>query len=124
MSEEANRRRYPRINYPCSITVWRMNQPEEVVMAHTANVGAGSLFVHLNQRMFSGVRVEVKIEFPKAEEAFKCFGKVLRCQDPLSHDEQKFFAVAIEFEDLKPDQQETLDAIISSMLAQEAKRKP
>ena len=69
------------------------------ILANTANIGAGGLLVHLNQKLAIEVKVEVRIEFSKAE-IFQCFGRVLRCHEDQSSGEKTFYAIAIAFEGL------------------------
>ena len=53
-----NKRKFARVNYPCSITVWRDEGYTDVIMANTANISAGGICVYLNQIL----PIEIKIE--------------------------------------------------------------
>ena len=116
-----NQRKYPRANYPCSLTFWRKDWTQEVILANTANIGAGGLCVHLNQRISPGTKVEIKIEFAGQAEPFKCFGKVLRCQPSAVQGTKTFFALAVEFEQLPEQQQIRLRGIVDGLIAGQAR---
>ncbi|MBI4309106.1 MAG: PilZ domain-containing protein [Candidatus Omnitrophica bacterium] len=117
-----NQRQYPRVNYPCSLTFWRADSTQEVILANSANIGAGGLFVHLNQKILPGTKVEIKIEFAGQLKPFKCFGKVLRCQQPPQEGIKKFFSLAVQFEPLEEHQQARLQGIVDGLIALENKK--
>ena len=118
-----NQRKYPRVNYPCSLTFWRKDRTQEVILANTANIGAGGLFVHLNQRILPGTKVEIKIEFADQPKSFQCFGEVLRCEQPTGEVIRKLFSVAVAFEPLEEWQLARLQNIVDGLIALENKKK-
>ncbi len=95
---DANKRRFPRANYPCSLTIWQEGGLD-TLLANTANIGAGGLSVHLDQRLEIGLKVDIRVDFSKTE-TFQCCGRVLRCQENQPSGSPKFYAVAIVFEGL------------------------
>lgn len=95
-----SRRKYPRVNYPCSITVWRKGGASEVVMANTANISGGGICVYLNEVLAIDTELEVRIDNFFEGGPLKCRGKVVRCQLDASSSaqkRQKFFEIGIEF---------------------------
>jgi hypothetical protein len=113
---DANRRKYPRANYPCNLTVWFDNEVYETVLANTANIGSGGLSVHIDRSIKSGVCVDVQLTFPKTTTPFKCRGRVVRCQ---SQEGGKFYNIGIQFEAMTELQQSFLDGKVSELIAAE-----
>ena len=101
---EKDRRKFDRVSYPCAITVWRADEISEVILAHTADLGAGGLSVYLNHHVPPRITVEVAMDWPDGSK-FHCKGKVLRCShDPRVKEHKYFYKTIIEFVDLAPSQ--------------------
>ncbi|MBI3601785.1 MAG: PilZ domain-containing protein [Candidatus Omnitrophica bacterium] len=107
---DQNKRKFPRANYPCSLTIWQENN-FETILADTVNIGAGGFLVYLNQRLTVGAKAEVKIDFFKGM-SLKCFGSVLRCEE----NEKKLYAVVIVFEGLSESQIATLQGLVAKLM--------
>lgn len=118
MPDQSNRK-FPRANYPCSLTLWLGND-FGTIMANTANIGAGGLLVHLSQSLMIGAKVEIKIDFAN-DESFRCTGLVLRCQKNKEEDEEyrSPYSVAIVFDGLDENKLRTLQSIVEKLLTSE-----
>ena len=116
-----NKRKFPRADYPCSLTVWRQDGDQGVVLAHTANIGAGGLCVHLNQALAPGLALDIRIDFPSHSTPFKCKGKVVRCEESPDGKGQLFYAVGVEFESMDEVKQAYLQGVVSDLIALHAK---
>ena len=93
---DANRRKYPRANYPCQLTLWMDNGLNETILANTANIGLGGICVHLNEAMDGGAKVDIELNFTNRPLPFRCHGTVVRCVK----ENEKFYNIGIEFEPL------------------------
>ena len=118
-----NKRKFPRADYPCSLTVWRQDGSQEAVLAHTANIGAGGLCAHLSQRLVPGSLLEVSIEFPNQSTPFKCKARVVRCEENWDGQGKKFYAVGAEFQPMDEVKQAYLEGAVSDLIAMHAKAK-
>ncbi len=114
-----NKRKCPRANYPCQITVWRADGGQDVILANTSNISAGGLCVYLNQDFLPGVRMQIKVDFTGSTTPFKCKAVVVRSE---RHDEQ-FFKTAVQFEGLDDVRLAFLEGKISELIALEKKAK-
>lgn len=119
------KRKFPRVNYPCSITVWREDGSSEVVMANTANISGGGVCVFFNESLALETRLEIKIDNFFEGNPFKCRGKVVRCKvdDSSAATRQKFFEIGIEFFDMDDAQRQYLLGFVDRLLELEAKRR-
>lgn len=96
---QESKRKYPRVNYPCSVTVWRQDGSSEVVMANTANIGGGGMCVFLNEALALETVLDIRIDNFFEGGPLKCRGRVLRCKADVSSTQkrQKFYEIGIEF---------------------------
>ena len=121
----AGKRKFPRVNYPCSITVWRQDGTSDVVMANTANISVGGICVYLSEALMLESLLEIKIENFFEGSPLRCKGKVLRCQPDRANKSgyQKYFEIGIEFIEMKQDQRDYLAGFVERLMALEAKSK-
>ncbi|MBF0490755.1 MAG: PilZ domain-containing protein [Candidatus Omnitrophica bacterium] len=115
-----NQRKFPRAKFPCSLTMWQ-DRDQGIVMANTANIGAGGLMVYLDQGLMLGAKVDIKVDFSKGQ-SFRCAGTVLRCEYKAdsSQDIKSPYCVAIVFEGLNDQKTDQLKAVIEKLLTQES----
>jgi hypothetical protein len=115
MSNE-NKRKFPRADYPCYLTLWQGNG-YETIMAQTSNIGAGGILLHLNRSFMIGSKIEVKIDFTD-QITFQCSGLVLRCQQNREDsDERKgLYSVAIIFEGLDEAKTAHLKELVDNLI--------
>ena len=73
-----SKRKFPRVNYPCSITVWRQDGSSEVVMANTANISCGGICVFFNEALALETILDIRIDNFFEGNPLKCRGKVVR----------------------------------------------
>ena len=116
---DSNRRKYPRANYPCQLTMWMVNGSNETILANTSNIGLGGLCVHLNHGIFLGTKVDIQLNFTNSTTPFKCHGIVVRSLQ----ENEKFHNIGIQFEPLSELKHAFLDGIISGLLDLEKKGK-
>ncbi len=114
-----NRRRYPRANYPCQLTIWLANGLNETVLANTSNIGLGGLCVHLNQAIDVGTKVDVQLNFTNTTAPFRCRGVVARSVQ----ESERFYNIGIQFEPLSELKHAFLAEKISEIIDFEQKGK-
>ena len=116
---DTNKRKYPRANYPCQLTIWTANGSNETILANTANIGIGGLCVHLNQRIDLGTKVDIQLNFTNTTTPLKCQGVVVRADQG----KDKFYNTGIQFEPLSELKHAFLDGKISELIELEKKGK-
>ncbi len=114
-----DRRRFPRINYPCLVILKDENgQSHEVILTHTENVGIGGMCVVIKKslRMFSPV--EVELDLLDLGEHIKCSGKIVWNIQRRSDEKKKpsFYDIGIEFQNLPAKQQERLQSTVNRLV--------
>ena len=116
---DSNRRKYPRANYPCQLTLWVGDEPQETILANTSNIGLGGLSVYLNQLVKEGTKVEIQLHFTNTTTPFKCHGVVAHAKQ----ESKKFYSTGIQFEPLSELKTAFLEGKISEIIALEKKGK-
>ena len=119
---DSDKRRFPRADYSCSLTVWHQDGNQEVILAHTANIGAGGLWVYLDRKLVLDSCFEISIEFPHSA-SFKCKARVVRCEACPGTAGKDLYSVRLEFEPMDEVKQATLLGIVSDLIALNEKNK-
>ena len=114
---DSNRRKYPRANYPCQLTLWLEDGCNEIVLANTSNIGVGGLCVHLNQGIKEGTKIDIQLHFTNTTTPFRCKGVVMHSM-PESN---RFYNVGIQFEPLSELKHAFLDGKVAEIIALEQK---
>ena len=116
---DANRRKYPRANYPCQLTMWMADGFNETILANTSNIGIGGVCVHLNQSVDVGTKVDIQLNFKDPTTSLRCRGVVVRS----IRESEKFYNIGIQFEPLSEPNHAFLDGKISELIGLEQKGK-
>jgi c-di-GMP-binding flagellar brake protein YcgR len=101
--EGLNRRRFPRVHYPCLVVARIIQDEPETLLTHTQNIGRGGvgILIRKNLRLFTPV--ELELDLMDLENHVRCHGRVVWSVRRKT-DETKgpsFYDIGIEFSDLK-----------------------
>jgi len=109
---EPNQRRFPRVSYPCQLTIWLPEGHYDTVLANASNIGQGGLCVQINREIVVGIKVEIEIDFNDGTNALRCKGSVVRCRQ----ESNKVYNIGIQFEPLGEAEQAYLDKKIAQLI--------
>lgn len=114
-----NRRRFPRVKYPCLVVLRNeTGSGGGVILTHTENVGVGGVCVILKQniKMFSEVSVE--LDLLDLGDHIKAKAKVVWNVQRKNDEEHKpsFYDVGLEFIDLSNKDKSRLENIIQRII--------
>jgi hypothetical protein len=113
------RRKYPRANYPCQLTMWLADGRSDTILANTSNIGVGGLSVPLNQSVPVGTKVDIHLSFKNSTTPFKCQGTVVRSVK----ESDRFYSIGIQFEPLNELKSAFLSGHVSELIDLEEKGK-
>jgi Tfp pilus assembly protein PilZ len=112
----ANRRKFPRVNYPCLVVIAGPDSNQELpaILTHTENVGIGGVCVILKDNVKISTPVEVEIDLMDLDQHIKCHGKVVWNVQRRGDDKKKpfFYDIGIEFTDIDKKEQQRIDEIV------------
>jgi len=114
-----NRRKFPRVNYPCLVVVrGGADQPKEVILTHTENIGVGGVCVILKQNLEMFCPVQLEIDMLDLGNHIKCQGKVVWNVHRKMDAQKKplFYDIGIEFKDITGKDQERVDEVVKRLV--------
>ena len=109
-----NRRRFPRVIYPCLIKLSSKGGGIETILTHTENIGVGGVCVIVKKEMKLFTDVDLEIDLLDTVEHIKTAGKVVWVVRRKSIEAIKpmFYDIGIEFVNLPNGQKSHLQAAI------------
>lgn len=109
-----NKRKFPRINLCCELTIG--HQPkEQVLKVQTENLGAGGVCVILEKHLERFSTVFIRLELDPNLPWIECLGKVVWCVPSHGAKSGKeCFDTGIEFVGLQPAQQDLIRSYVES----------
>jgi c-di-GMP-binding flagellar brake protein YcgR len=118
-----NRRKFPRANYKCLITIKR-RLTSKVISTQTENIGAGGICVIIKDDLglFQGVDLELFLDDSKPP--IKCGGTVVWVVKK-SEPRQKgayMYDTGIEFIDVRPEDRERITEVVEGILVHQRRK--
>ena len=117
-----DRRKFPRVIYPCLVTLCLEGKEKETILSHTENIGLGGVCVTFKNHVERFTPVEVQIDLLDMQEHLKCSGKVVWNVRRKALEERKplFYDIGIEFGELKDSDRKRLTAILKNLVDRKA----
>jgi hypothetical protein len=112
-----NRRKFPRVLYPCLVEVRASGEHQDMILAHTENLGTGGICVIMRRELKIFSPVDIELDLLDMGEHIRCHGKVvwsIRRKD-TEPTKPMFFDVGIEFENLPDPEQKRIDQIVQRL---------
>ena len=120
MWDGINRRRFPRVNFPCYIRVCKKKSHREF-LTQTENISCGGIAVVLEENLGLFEEVELKMDLKDSNPLVECGGMVVWVVKRTNPHEPKSAAIdtGIEFANLKQTDRVRIDAIVKRLTKQE-----
>jgi hypothetical protein len=108
-----NRRKFPRINFPCLIFIGGVSSQETAILTHTENIGIGGVCVIIKEDIKNFCPVKVELDLMDMGDHVKCDGRVVwnvrrseKAQKKMLHD------IGIEFQHLSDKDQQRINQAV------------
>ena len=113
-----DRRKFPRVMYPCMVKILSSDGSQEGILTHTENIGLGGLCVTLKNGIKLFTPVEMEIDLLDLDEHIKPKGKVVWNVRRKSIEEIKpmFYDIGIEFTEILKQDQDRLRANLQRLI--------
>lgn len=100
--EGMNRRRFPRVKFPCLVILENDLEQKEPLLTHTENIGVGGVCLVINRDIPVFTDIGVELDLLDLEDHVKCVGKVVWNVQRNPNTEQRplFYDLGIEFQDI------------------------
>jgi c-di-GMP-binding flagellar brake protein YcgR len=121
MWDGINRRKFPRANYKCTISI-KKRLTAKTIATQTENIGAGGICVLIKEDLglFQGVDVELFLDENK--HPIKCGGTIVWVVRKASAKKSgTLFDTGIEFIDIRPEDRERVTEIVEEILEKQKK---
>ena len=121
-----DRRKFPRVNYPCLVVIRHDGEEKDVILTHTENVGIGGVCVILKKNVKMFCPVELELDLLDLGNHIKCHGKVVWNVQRKSEEPTKpsFYDIGIEFVNISTSEQTRLEDIVSRLIKNHQTRTP
>ncbi|MDE1921434.1 MAG: PilZ domain-containing protein [Candidatus Omnitrophica bacterium] len=108
--EGIDRRKFPRVLYPCLVKVISADRRQEALLTHTENIGMGGLSVTVKHEIKLFTPMEMEVDLLDLEEHITPKGKVVWNVRRKSIEEIKpmFYDIGIEFTEISKKDHERL----------------
>ncbi|MFH1478764.1 MAG: PilZ domain-containing protein [Candidatus Omnitrophota bacterium] len=109
-----DKRRFPRANYPCKITVRRKDQMDSV-SSQTENIGIGGICALLPKDLGIFSPVEIQLDLLDNRPVIRCDGNIVWIIEKKGSPE-KDFDTGVEFTNIAKDDQERINTIVELVI--------
>ncbi len=113
-----NRRKFPRIVYPCLVRIASKEEVQDTYLTHTENIGVGGICVIVKREIKMFSPVELEIDLLEDGDNITAKGKVVwnvRRKGIEAH-KPMFYDIGIEFESLKEKDSKRLQMAIDTFI--------
>ena len=118
-----NRRKFPRANYKCLITIKR-RLTAKTIATQTENIGAGGICVIIKEDLglFQGVDLELHLEDKRPP--VKCGGTIVWVvkKSETGKKGAYLYDTGIEFIDLRPEDRERVSEVVEEILKSQRRK--
>lgn len=117
--EGLNRRRFPRIIYPCMIKVVCKDGQDDIMLTHTENIGVGGVCIIVKREVKLFTPLTLEIDLLDIDDHVYAQGKVVWVVRRKAIEEVKplFYDVGVEFTNISDRDQKHLSVAIDHMVS-------
>jgi len=132
MWDGINRRRFPRVNYPCYIRVCKKKshidflahskqRSHQEFLTQTENISCGGIAVAIEKKLELFEAVELKMDLKDSGPLIECDGTIVWVVKRTTSQEPKHisFDTGVEFTNLAKKDEARVDAIVQRLMKQE-----
>lgn len=116
--EGLNRRKFPRVNYPCLVVLNHQKASSDVILTHTENIGIGGVCVILKQNIDMFAPVEIELDLLDLGDHIRCKGKIVWNVQRQADINKKplFYDLGIEFDGLSDADRKRLQEVVDRLV--------
>ncbi|MBU1006853.1 MAG: PilZ domain-containing protein [Candidatus Omnitrophica bacterium] len=110
-----SKRKFPRANYPCKITIKRKDQAESI-STHTENIGVGGICVILSNDLGIFAPVEINLDLLDGQPAINCDGAIVWIVKRKQDSSSSAYDTGIEFTTIARDDADRINDVVEKTL--------
>ena len=116
--EGMDRRKFPRVMYPCLVKVISSDGTQGPILTHTENIGLGGICITLKREIKLFTPVELEVDLLDVDEHIKPKGKVVWNvrRKAIETVKPMFYDIGIEFSELSKSDNDRLRADLQMLI--------
>ncbi|MDP8264210.1 MAG: PilZ domain-containing protein [Candidatus Aceula lacicola] len=120
------RRQFPRVNYPCLVTIRHESQGMDAFLTHTENIGTGGVCVIFKEgaKLFS--EVDLEVDLLDMDKNIKCKGRIVWSVKTQAKNQSKVivYDTGIEFSNITPEEQKRIMQVVIQLIKEGYEKTP
>ena len=118
-----NKRKFPRVNYPCLVIVRYEDKDKDVILTHTENIGVGGVCVILKRNVEIFSPVEIELDLLDLGDHIRSKGKIVWNVRRKGEESKKpmYYDIGIEFDALVKKDADRLEEVISQLVRNQSR---
>ncbi|MCQ9208289.1 MAG: PilZ domain-containing protein [Omnitrophica bacterium] len=118
MWDGVDRRRFPRAEYPCLITMRRAAPSEQAILTHTENISVSGVRIISRKKLEVMMEVDLEIDLMDTLPTIAPKGMVMRVEEIPSgrEDQSRHYDIGIRFITLPDEARRRVDSIVEHLL--------
>lgn len=109
-----NRRKFPRAEYPCRITIRIKDHPDNI-STQTENIGMGGISIAIPRDLGIFAPVEIRLDLQDGQPVVMCDGTIMWVVE-IKKEKEQTYDTGIEFTNLKRKDADRINFIVEKIL--------
>ena len=113
-----NRRKFPRVNYPCLVTIRDGQETSDTMLTHTENVGIGGVCVILKKYIKIFCPIDIELDLMDMGDHIQCQGRVVWNVQRKADAPAKplFYDIGIEFQNISQQDIKRIEVVVKQLV--------
>ena len=123
--EGMNRRKFPRVKFPCLVKIVHQDRPADVILTHTENISGGGVCVVIKKSLELFSPVSIEIDLLDSEDVIACKGRTIWAIRRKATETVKpsYYDTGFEYVDIKEADRQRIDRTVEHFLKSQLKAK-
>ena len=123
--EGMNRRKFPRVKFPCLVKIVHHDKPADVVLTHTENLSGGGICVVIKKSLELFSPVSIEIDLMDSEDVIACKGRTTWAIRRKATESVKpsYYDTGFEFVDIREEDRKRIDLTVEHFLKSQQRAK-
>jgi c-di-GMP-binding flagellar brake protein YcgR len=123
--EGMNRRKFPRVNFPCLVKVVHQDKTADVILTHTENLSGGGICVVIKKSLELFSPAIVELDLMDGEDIISCKGRTIwavrrKATEPVK---PSYYDIGFEFMDIREEDRKRIERTVEHFLKSQQKAK-
>jgi c-di-GMP-binding flagellar brake protein YcgR len=123
--EGMNRRKFPRVKFPCLVKIVHQDKPADVILTHTENLSGGGICVVIKKSLELFSPVSIEIDLMDSEDVIVCKGRTIWTVRRKATESVKpsYYDTGFEFVDIREEDRKRIDLTVEHFLKSQQRAK-